>query len=149
MCVAIIQGATLKQRLGMQKFGSFIAGLFTAKKPNKRGSGMSGNPADIHCIASHCTTLHCIILHCIASHHIASHQIALHCMASHHIAGHHLIACMCMWSVLHCSSALHYIDTTERLAKGPNTFICILILQIACRSNTAQSVTCTGSFSGS
>ncbi|DBA78417.1 TPA: hypothetical protein ACH3X2_007913 [Trebouxia sp. C0005] len=33
------QASTLKQRLGMQKFGSFIAGLFTAKKSAKRSSG--------------------------------------------------------------------------------------------------------------
>ncbi|DBB00824.1 TPA: hypothetical protein ACH3X1_000752 [Trebouxia sp. C0004] len=33
------QASTLKQRLGMQKLGSFIAGLFTAKKSAKRSSG--------------------------------------------------------------------------------------------------------------
>ncbi len=36
---ALLQASTLKQRLGMQKFGSFIAGLFTAKKSAKRSSG--------------------------------------------------------------------------------------------------------------
>ena len=35
----LLQASTLKQRLGMQKFGSFIAGLFTAKKSVKRSSG--------------------------------------------------------------------------------------------------------------
>ncbi len=34
-----LQASTLKQRLGMQKFGNFIAGLFTAKKSAKRSSG--------------------------------------------------------------------------------------------------------------
>ncbi|KAL3147456.1 hypothetical protein ABBQ38_014514 [Trebouxia sp. C0009 RCD-2024] len=33
------QASTLKQRLGMQKFGSFIAGLFTARKPANKESG--------------------------------------------------------------------------------------------------------------
>ncbi|KAL0046964.1 hypothetical protein WJX82_003155 [Trebouxia sp. C0006] len=33
------QASTLKQRLGMQKFGNFIAGLFTVKKSPKRSSG--------------------------------------------------------------------------------------------------------------
>ena len=35
----LLQASTLKQRLGMQKFGSFIAGLFTTKKSAKRSSG--------------------------------------------------------------------------------------------------------------
>ncbi len=35
----LLQASTLKQRLGMQKFGNFIAGLFTVKKSAKRSSG--------------------------------------------------------------------------------------------------------------